>query len=134
FLEIIAEREIPEHLEKRVMPCRFPNFVEIVVLATRADTLLRRRSAHVLALLGAQERVFELIHARVREQQRRIVGGQERRRTHTGVSLLLKILQKSFANFVTSHHPFEFTSSVSSVVNDRIFSQTSSNPNPCRSK
>src|SRR5689334_4077253 len=104
------------------MPCRFPDFVEIVMLAARTNTLLRRRSAHILALLRAQKRVFKLIHARVSEQQRRIVGGQKRRRTHTRVSLFLKILQKSFANFVTSHHPFEFTSSVSSVVNDRILS------------
>src|SRR6185436_15183380 len=59
FFEIIAERKIPEHLEKRVVPGRFPNLVEIVVLTTGADTLLRRRSAHVLALLGAQKSVFE---------------------------------------------------------------------------
>src|SRR6185295_11829956 len=116
------------------MPRGLSHFVEIIVFAAGANTLLRRRGAHVLALLRTQKDVLELIHARVCEEQRRIVGGQEGRRAHTRVPVLLKIPQKSFANFVTSHHSFEFTSSMSSVVNERIFSLTNSNSNPCRSR
>src|SRR5262249_49433485 len=33
LLEVITEREIPEHLEERVMPVRWSDVVEIVVLA-----------------------------------------------------------------------------------------------------
>jgi hypothetical protein len=40
FLEVIAEREISEHLEKRVVACRKSDVLEIVMLATRADALL----------------------------------------------------------------------------------------------
>src|SRR6185436_20019128 len=58
FFEIVAKRKITEHLEKRVMPGRLTDFVQIVVLAAGAYTLLRRRSAHVLTPLSAQKRVF----------------------------------------------------------------------------
>ena len=34
FLEIIAEREIAEHLEECVMPCCVADIVEIIVFAT----------------------------------------------------------------------------------------------------
>ena len=37
FLEIIAEREIAEHLEEGVVPRGIADIVEIVVLAARAD-------------------------------------------------------------------------------------------------
>ncbi len=40
FLEIIAEREIPEHFEERVVARGVADVVEIVVLAAGADALL----------------------------------------------------------------------------------------------
>ncbi len=137
FLEIIAKGKIAEHLEERVMPGGFADFVEVVVLAAGAYALLRRSGAHVLALLRAQEDVLKLIHSRVREQQCRIVGRQERRRTHRRVPVLLKVPQKSFANFVTSHIIRVYlTSVVIRVIRGqrRTFSLTSSNSNPCRSR
>src|SRR5215216_2400225 len=103
FLEVVAKGKISEHLEEGVMPGRFANLVEVVVLAACTYALLRRGGAQVLALFRSQENVLGLIHARVREEQRRIVGGQEGRGTHRRVSVLLKILQKCFSNFVTSH-------------------------------
>ena len=36
FLEIVAEREVPQHLEEGVMPVRRPHVVEVVVLAADA--------------------------------------------------------------------------------------------------
>src|SRR5688572_9282504 len=33
FLEVIAEREIPKHLEKSLMPRRLADFVQVVMLA-----------------------------------------------------------------------------------------------------
>ncbi len=75
FFEIIAEGKISEHFEKSLMPRGFADFIEVVVLAAGAQTFLRRTGAHVLALLGAEKDVFELIHARVGKQKRRIVCG-----------------------------------------------------------
>ena len=77
LLEVVAEREVAEHLEERVMAQRGPDVVEIVVLAADAHALLRRRGARVVALLAAEEHVLELVHPGVGEQQRRIVAGQQ---------------------------------------------------------
>ena len=49
LLEVVAEREVAEHLEERVMPERRPDVVEVVVLAADAHALLRRRRARVVA-------------------------------------------------------------------------------------
>jgi hypothetical protein len=76
-LEVVAEAEVAEHLEERVMARGIPDVLEIVVLATGAHTTLGRRRAHVRTLLLAQKNVFELHHAGVREEQRRVVTGYE---------------------------------------------------------
>ena len=52
FLEIIAERKIPEHLEKRLMPRGLADLVQVVMLAAGAHAFLRRAGAHVIALLA----------------------------------------------------------------------------------
>ena len=63
-LEVIAEREIAQHLEERVMAAGVADVFEIVVLAARAHAFLRGGGARVVALLHAQEDVLELVHAR----------------------------------------------------------------------
>src|SRR5689334_24254034 len=85
------------------MPRSFSDFVEVVMLAAGADALLRRRGAHVLALFAPEKSIFELIHARVGEQQRGIVRGQKRRGAHGRVAVLLEVFQKNLAYFVTCH-------------------------------
>ncbi len=82
LLEVVAEREVAEHLEERVMPRGVADVVEIVVLAARAHALLRGGGAGVAALLLAGENVLELHHAGAGEHQRRIVARHERRRRH----------------------------------------------------
>ncbi len=47
FLEVVAEREVAEHLEERVMAQRRPDVVEVVVLAAHPHALLRGRRALV---------------------------------------------------------------------------------------
>jgi hypothetical protein len=89
------------------VPRSLADFVEVVVLAAGAQTFLRRAGAHVIALLVPEKHVFELIHARVGEQQRRIVGGQKGRRAHTRVAVPFEILKEFFANFVSSHKKAE---------------------------
>ena len=69
-LEVVAEAEVAEHLEERVMARGVADVLEIVVLAARAHAALRGRRAHVGPLLLPQENVLELDHPRVREEQR----------------------------------------------------------------
>src|SRR4051812_2522457 len=45
FFEVIAEAEVPEHLEERVMPRGDADVLEVVVLAADADALLARGGA-----------------------------------------------------------------------------------------
>jgi len=77
-LEIVAEAEVAQHLEERVVPGRVADVVEIVVLAAGADAPLCSCGAAVGALVDAQENVLELDHPGVDEQQRRIVARHER--------------------------------------------------------
>src|SRR5207302_8100268 len=106
---VIPKAEIPEHLEKRLVSRGLADFVEIAVLAASAQTFLRRTSAHIIALLQTEKHVLELIHARVGEQQCRIVRGQNRAGAHTGMALPLEVFQKLFANLRTRHHQIELS-------------------------
>ena len=45
LLEIVAEREVPEHFEEGVMTGGVADVVEVIVLAAGADALLRRCGA-----------------------------------------------------------------------------------------
>ena len=65
--------------------------------------LLRRRGARVVALLAAEKQVLELVHPGVREQQRRVVAGHERRARHDAVAVLLEVLQEGRADLVRGH-------------------------------
>ena len=58
--EVVAEGEVAEHLEERVMAAGVADIFEIVVLAAGAHALLRAGGAGVVALLEAEEDVLEL--------------------------------------------------------------------------
>ena len=103
LLEVVAEGEVAEHLEERVMTQRGTDVVEVVVLAADTHARLRGRRPPVGALLLAEEHVLELVHARVGEQQRRIVGGHQRRAGDDGVAVRLEVLQEAAANFSRGH-------------------------------
>ncbi len=104
FLEIVAERKVAEHLEERVMPERRPDVVEVVVLAAHAHALLRCRRSTVVAPFLAEEHVLELVHSRVGEQQRRIVGRDQGGRGHDAVAVPGEIVQKTGADVTGSQH------------------------------
>src|SRR5262249_48665188 len=80
--------------------------LEIVVLASRPHALLRGGRAHVVARLLAEEHAFELDHARVGEEQRRVLGGHEGRRAHHGVAVTREVIEKLLAELwaVQGHH------------------------------
>ena len=102
-LEVVAEREVAEHLEERVMPRRATDVLEIVVLAARADALLAGGRAHIVALFLAEEHALELHHAGVGEEQRLVADRHERRRRHARVPVALEIFEKSFAELGARH-------------------------------
>ena len=75
--EIIPERKVAEHLEKRMMARGVADVFQIVVLATCPYAALSRRGPPVTPYLLAEKYLLELHHARVGEQKRRIIARHE---------------------------------------------------------
>ena len=67
-LEVVAEAEVPHHLEEREVPVGAADVVEVVVLAAGADALLDRDRARVRRRLVADEVGLERHHARDGEE------------------------------------------------------------------
>src|SRR3954462_1383237 len=99
LLEVVAEREVSQHLEERVMAASEADIFKVVVFAARAYALLRGRRTPVLALLHSEEDVLELVHPGVCEQQCRIIGRHQRRRVHTAMSFALEKAKEGLARF-----------------------------------
>jgi hypothetical protein len=73
LLEVVAEREVAQHLEKGVVAGRVPHLLEVVVLAPGADAFLAGDGPAVVPPLQPLEHALELDHAGVGEQQGGIV-------------------------------------------------------------
>ena len=104
LLEVVAEGEIAEHLEKRVMARGVADIVEIVVLAAGAHAFLRGDGAAVGALFQAGEDVLELHHAGIGEHQRRVVARDERRRRHDLMVVAGEEIEEALADVVDAAH------------------------------
>ncbi len=104
FLEIIAEREIAEHLEEGVMARGVADIVEVVVLAAGADAFLRRDRPRIGPLFQAGEDVLELHHAGIGEHQGGVVARHERRARHDHVPLARKKAEEVRPDFVDAAH------------------------------
>ena len=102
-LEIVAEAEIAQHLEERVMAGGVADILQVVVLAAGAHAALGSGGAGVGAPLHAREHVLELDHAGVHKQQGRVVAGHERGRRHDGVPALGEIAQELGADIGGFH-------------------------------
>ena len=102
-LEVVAEAEVAEHLEERVVARGEAHVVEVVVLAAGAHALLGGGGAGVVARLAAGEHVLELHHAGVGEEQRGVVRRHQGRRGDAAVGALLEELQECFANLIRRH-------------------------------
>ena len=87
-LEVVAEAPVPEHLEEGVVARRPPDLLEVVVLAGHAQATLVVDGARVRALLGPGQRVLELHHPRVREEQRLVACRDEGSARHDRVAAL----------------------------------------------
>ena len=104
LLEIVAEREVAEHLEEGVVARGVADIVEIVVLAAGAHAFLRGGGARVGALLEAGEDVLELHHAGIGEHQRRVVARHQRRGRHDRVAVLLEKVEERRPDLVDAAH------------------------------
>ncbi len=104
LLEVIAEGEVAEHLEKGVVARGVADIVEVVVLAAGAHTFLRGDCALVGALFQAGEDVLELHHAGIGEHQGRVVAGDEWARGHDLVVVAGEKIEEAFADIVDATH------------------------------
>src|SRR6266850_2257451 len=100
LLEIISERKIAEHLEKRVVALGKAYILQVVVLAACAHAFLAGRRARVIAFFESEKNILELVHTRVGEEQRGIAVRHERRAANAPVSFAFKKTQEAFANLV----------------------------------
>ena len=103
-LEVVAEREIAEHLEEGVVTRGVADIVEVVVLAAGAHAFLCRGGARVRALFEAGEDVLELHHAGIGEHQGRVVARHQRRGRHDLVALPREVAEKARPDFVDAAH------------------------------
>jgi hypothetical protein len=100
LLEVVADREVAEHLEEREMPVRHADVLDV----RRAKGLLARGQAARRRLLLAAEVGLEGLHAGRGEQHRRVVRGRnERRGRHAQVPALLEEGQERPADLGRLH-------------------------------
>src|SRR2546430_6453699 len=103
WLEVIAKAEVAEHLEEGVVPGRRADALQVVVLTAHPHAFLDRRGPPVRPLLEAQDRVLDLDHPGVGEQQRGIPRRNQRGAGDPGVSLDFEELEEGFPDLVRAH-------------------------------
>ena len=93
---------------------------QVVVFSAGADALLAGGGAFVVALFEAEEDVLELVHSGIGEEQRGIVGGNERRAAHDFVAALFEEAQEHFARFVAGEGFGHMSLSLSQPLSQRL--------------
>ena len=105
--EVVAEGEIAEHFEERVVAAGVADVFEIVVFAAGADAFLGGGGAGVVARFEALEDLFELVHAGVGEEQGGVVGGHEGTAADDAVAAGVEEVEKALTDVVAGHRgPF----------------------------
>ena len=99
LLEVVAEREVAEHLEERVVIGRHTDVADVA----RSQTLLAGGRLGELERPDPQELVLELVHPGRSEQDGLVILGNEHIRRTTDATLGLKELQILFAQFIGFH-------------------------------
>ena len=116
FLEVIAKREIAQHLEEGVVARGRANAGQVVVLARDAHTFLGGDGAGVRPFFLPQKHLGKLVHARVVEQQGGVVFLWQGGAGHFFVSHAPKIINKGTADLVATHVSLSVFQSVSLSV------------------
>jgi hypothetical protein len=96
LLEVVADREVAQHLEEREVPVGAADVVDV----DRAKALLAGRQTVGRRLLGAEEVGLERVHARADQQRRRIVARHERRRGQALMPAVGEVGQEALADLV----------------------------------
>ena len=100
LLEVLADREVAQHLEEGQMPRGGADVLDV----DGAKALLAGRDQRVGRLLDAQEVGLERLHPRGREQDGGVeAGGHERPAGQAQVVALLEEAQEQLANLVGGH-------------------------------
>src|SRR5438874_3843475 len=102
-LVVIAEGPVAEHLEEGVVVAVAPHLLDVVVRAADPQALQLVRGAPVGARLLAEEDLLERHHARVGEEETRVVLGHERRARDHRVAALAEEVEKALAGLVPGH-------------------------------
>jgi hypothetical protein len=105
-LEVVAEGEVAQHLEERVVARGVADVVEVIVLAPGAHAFLRRHGAAVGPALEPGEHVLELHHAGVGEHESRVVARHQRPRRHDLVAVPGEVVEERGADLVDGGHAF----------------------------
>src|SRR5688500_17533944 len=87
-----------------MVPGRIAHIVEIVVLATGADTFLARRGGDVRTRFEAREDILERHHARIDEHQGRIIVRDQRCGRHDRMAFAPEIFEEGTADVVGRVH------------------------------
>ena len=102
-LEIVAEAPVAQHLEHGVVTAVVAHGFQVVVLAAHAQALLAVGGTGEFGGGIAQEDIFELVHARVGEHERRVVLDDHGGRRYNGVALGCEEVQVFLADFLRCH-------------------------------
>ncbi len=103
-LEVVAEREIAQHLKEGVVTRGVADVVQVVVLAAGAHAFLRTGGALVGRGRAAREVVLERHHARIDEQQGRVVLRHQRSRLHLLVAVGREVVEEGGADLFQAGH------------------------------
>src|SRR5205085_1370780 len=100
LLEVVADREVPEHLEERQVTRRVADVLDV----RGAKALLAARQSLLRGLLDPLKVRLERVHARRRQQHRRVERRRdERRRGQPEVVALGEEVQEPLADLVGRH-------------------------------
>ena len=102
-LVVVAEAEIPQHLEERAVPPGAPDVLDVALRAGDAQAALHGHRARRGRGLIAEENRDELLHAGDREERGGHLIGNEAGRGHQLVLLGDKEVDPSLAEFLAFH-------------------------------
>ena len=94
LLVVIAEGPIPQHLKKGMVVGVSPHSLQVVVLATDAQALLRAGGTYIRELFYAEKDIFELHHPGVSKEQSRVLFWDQGRTLYYRVTLFAKVVEK----------------------------------------
>ena len=98
-LEVVAEAEVAQHFEKRMVIGRAADVIDVA----RAEAFLTGRRPGELQFAAAEEVVLELVHAGRREQDRRVPAGHQHVAGPANTTFGLEERQVFFPQFVAFH-------------------------------